>query len=107
MTIIAINVIVIITIIIIISVNVIVIITLVIISSSNVIDVITIVIIISVNIIVIITIVITISRESWNCPEYGMAFSGNDLAFFEEIPSWEECGEYFLYFFVFLSALKM
>merc|ERR1711928_36691 len=33
-----------------------------------------------------------LNRESWNCPEYGMAFNGNDLAFFEEIPSWEECG---------------
>ena len=30
-----------------------------------------------------------------------MAFSGNDLAFFEEIPSWEECGEYFSYFCTF------
>ena len=59
------------------------------------------IIVIIVIIVIIITIVIMISRATWNCPEYGMAFSGNDLAFFEEIPSWEECGEYFLHFCTF------
>merc|ERR1712001_521241 len=32
------------------------------------------------------------SSTSWACPEYGLAFDGNDITIYDNIPSWQECG---------------
>merc|ERR1712045_506532 len=32
------------------------------------------------------------SSNSWACPEYGLDFYGNDITYYEDIPTWQECG---------------
>merc|ERR1712037_701308 len=32
------------------------------------------------------------SSNSWACPEYGLDFYGNDITYYENIPTWQECG---------------
>merc|ERR1711934_125894 len=32
------------------------------------------------------------SSHSWACPEYVLAFKGNDITYYDNIPSWQECG---------------
>ena len=33
------------------------------------------------------------SSNSWACPEYGLDFYGNDITYYEDIPTWQECGK--------------
>ena len=33
------------------------------------------------------------SSNSWACPEYGLDFYGNDITYYENIPTWQECGK--------------
>merc|ERR1719507_2596746 len=32
------------------------------------------------------------STNSWACPEYGLDFYGNDITYYENTPTWQECG---------------
>merc|ERR1712210_93444 len=32
------------------------------------------------------------SSSSWACPEYGLAFWSPAITFYDNIPSWQECG---------------